>query len=278
MPNWSSDDLAGVILNADLEQVGKAQGVIRAWNPDTFQNTVRVRGTDLHDLAVSASGVEALTYRPGDVVIVEKWKPRSSKGMATYSIASRWVDPGAGRAEQSIAFLRGELANQLIGEIVEQLLTSPEGEELAAFVIGQRQHAGFEAGLVTSLGTSYGGGAQGPSLADVSISESRRALVQVACGVSVVAGVGQSSGQGYMSFAVSGASTIGSADFKSMNHAQSGSADQLDGSGVRATATVLLTADDGLNAGLNTFTAEYRRDSGDGDVSIFNRTLTVTAF
>lgn len=279
MGDYDTADLAEEMVPPEREFVGFAQGVLRAWNPETFENVVDVHGTQLEDLPV-ASGVEALTYVPGDTVMLTRWKPGRGRGAASYWIGmgGRVVFPAEGQGAAAIAFMTTTLARTIVDELVEELLVSPAGQELAAFVLGQRLHSASVTGSVTSLGTGYGGGGQGPVVSNVSISSARRALVQVSCGITVVAAVGQSSGQGWMSFAVSGASTIIAADFKSENHFQSGSSDQLDGSAIRATSTVLLTAADGLNAGINTFTAQYRRDFGDGTVTIFDRNLTVFAF
>lgn len=264
MPNWSSDDLAGVIINADREMTGRAQGMIRAFNPDTFANTVNVRGTDLHDLAVSASGIEAQTYRPGDVVIVEKWKPRSGRGSATYSIASRWLEPADGRAEEAIAFMRGGLVKALINDLVEELLTSPEGILLAAFVFGDRMIPAEVETLESTTSTSYGNLATvGPTVSDVEVTDRGKALVFVSANLSTDTGDGAN-----MSFTVSGAT--------SRDAGQTGTLSLVTaGSSIAGSVTKAVPLD--LNPGVHTFQAKYR--SGSGGIASFNqRVLTVIAF
>lgn len=65
-----------------------AQGVIKSWDVETFANTVTVDGVEFRDLPV-ASGVEALTYQPGDVVLVEKWFPGGRRG--ELGVGTAWI-------------------------------------------------------------------------------------------------------------------------------------------------------------------------------------------
>lgn len=118
MGDFDTADLAGAFAAPDREFVGFAQGVLSAWNPETFENVVQVRGSQLENLPV-ASGVEALTYVPGDVVMLTRWKPGSGRGAASYWIGmgGRVVFPGAGRAEQAVAFLTTSLGRAISADV-----------------------------------------------------------------------------------------------------------------------------------------------------------------
>ncbi|PRX48689.1 hypothetical protein B0I33_104507 [Prauserella shujinwangii] len=89
----------------------------------------------------------------------------------------------------------------------------------------------------------------GPVVPDVYIGSSRRCLVLIGCAVRA------NNASGFMSFEVSGASTIAppKATGLGVNNHQNG------GSTVSATTSAarLLVAEDGLNEGFNTFTAKY---------------------
>jgi hypothetical protein len=74
---------------------------------------------------------------------------------------------------------------------------------------------------------------------------------------------------GWVSFAVSGASSVAASDANAVEHTR-----QLSATDVQASTTTILT---GLTAGSNTFTMQYKSDgSGGGTTATFsNRTLTV---
>jgi hypothetical protein len=98
----------------------------------------------------------------------------------------------------------------------------------------------------TSTSTSYADLATvGPA---VTVTSGTSALVIVGARMSVAG----TSSTGYMSFAISGATTVAASDTFSMNES-SGSGTFLDGVG-QSYASVIT----GLNAGSNVFTAKYR--------------------
>ena len=65
------DDLARLIGPSPGEDIRLVQGVIKSWDPDTFENEVDVDGVIRRNVRVG-SGIEALTYQPGDVVLDRK--------------------------------------------------------------------------------------------------------------------------------------------------------------------------------------------------------------
>jgi len=126
---------------------------------------------------------------------------------------------------------------------------------------------GFSSSTYVDLPGSFG-----PEVPDVTIGSSRRCLVLVS---SAVYG---SQSFGYMSFRVTGASTISPSVPNVAFMGNEGPAIVV--SGGNAMASTLLTAADGLNAGLNTFTAKYATSvTGTGTAADFsNRVITVIPY
>lgn len=121
------DDLAS-ILTPSRGAPPYAQGLIKSWDPDTFENVVLVHGRDLQNLPVKSS-VEALTYQAGDTVILARW-PGSREGTSSWWIDGRAVIPGTGRGEEAIAFMttalgsavaRAVIGNSVFYDFVEEL-------------------------------------------------------------------------------------------------------------------------------------------------------------
>ena len=259
MSQFGSGDLAGVIVQRDREFVGYAEGVIRSWDPSTFEHTINVRGTDLHDLDVAA-GVEALTYQPGDVVLLTRWKPRSKRGSATYRIGSggRIIRPGTGAAEQTIAFLRTTLA-----------------ESLSAQIFADRISEGFVPDTLDEgdLGFTYSTAHGGPTIT-ADISETGAAIVMLYFHLFLF--VEDTSVFAGMSFAVSGATTLPALDTRALLHearAEGSTGQHFAGSMLGASAVIPVT---GLNPGSHTFTAAYRAVT-DGTIALQARRMTVIA-
>src|SRR5690606_10725783 len=96
------------------------QGVIVEWNPQTFENVVRFRGTELRDLPVMA-GPDALIYQPGDIVGIMYWAPAGGSGQ--YWILPRMIVPGSGAAERAVAAMRSRLGQAValaaVGEAIQ---------------------------------------------------------------------------------------------------------------------------------------------------------------
>jgi hypothetical protein len=275
---WRSDDLASVMVASTGQFAGFTQGIIKNWDPDTFENTVTFDGSDHHDLAVT-SGVEALTYTPGDVVVLTRWTP-SGRGTATYAIAGRWLTPAAGRAEESIAFLRTSLARTIVDDLVSELLVSPAGVDLAKFVNAQLIKSATELGQTTTSSTTFGDGtAAGPTVTDVEVSSTGQCLVL--WGASLGAGPITDNGQigANMSIEVSGASSSAASLARSYHLGQSvtvaGATSWSHRASGRSLAGHLYT---GLNAGTHTITAKYATQSGGETVTFSNRLIMVIAY
>ena len=71
--SYASDDLTPLLSDPGPTDgaMRYGQGVIVAWDPNTFANTILWRGTTLTDLPVM-SAVDALTYQVGDTVTLIK--------------------------------------------------------------------------------------------------------------------------------------------------------------------------------------------------------------
>lgn len=238
MSTYRSDDLADILVGggsrlrgeSGLEWAGKAQGLILKWDPQTFSNTVRVRGSDLHDLPVS-SGVEALTYQPGDVVILDKWKPSGRRGTATYYVSGRVVTPGSGRAEETVSWMRGSLARSI-----------------SAQIFADRVHSDSIATTESTTSTTFTDLATvGPTVSDVDVTASGKALVFLSSEMT-------SPSSPNMSVEVSGATSIAASDERVLAF---GTIDQFGGT---MTRMIPLT---GLNEGAHEFQAKYSDPNGE---------------
>lgn len=113
----------------------------------------------------------------------------------------------------------------------------------------------------------------GPQVVDVYIGASRRCLVTISAQI----GVGDCTG--YVSYSVNGASTINAEEFRG---AMLSSANITGGGSIAGTVskTSLLTAADGLNEGLHTFTTRVRRDdeSAGSAYIVSDRDLVIQPF
>lgn len=271
---FASDDLGPVLAPPGGEFVGYGQGVLIQFDNETFENVVLYRGAKLTNLSV-LDRVGALTYKPGDVVLLMRWSS-TGKGLSSIWIAGVPVVPGAGRAEEAIAFLSTSLAANLIDDIVEQLLTSPAGEELAAFVLGQRVHAANTSGAVVTSSNSFVSLTGGPTVSNVSVSDAGLALVWVGAVMdSSAVDVGLLGS--IMSFAVSGATTLGPTSGRSVQNGQSVSVVGSSWSH-RTSARTMMAHVVSLNPGTHTFEARYASQVSGQSTTFADRTLIVMAF
>lgn len=262
---FPSDDLTPLLTRrGGGGGVSYASGVIRSWNPTTFANVVEVRGTVFRNLPVLA-GTDALTYTTGDVVGLISYDPTGSRGATTWAIVGRWVIPGSGSAERIIQFLQTSLARQLVDELVQELLTSESGQELAAFVLANRVHHAAIEGHISVTGTSFQEKDDLEVTAD--ITDSGKAVALIGADITVESGE-----IGYMALEVSGATT---------QAAPAGDGAVLyvvnvGATGISMSASKVITFDN-LNPGENTFSARYAAGAT-GNADFFDRTLTVFAF
>lgn len=149
------------------------------------------------------------------------------------------------------------------------------------FILGTIRNAGVGTMGIRSARTTYTPGTgdfvtsgsyvspatSGPVVEDVYIGKSRQALVMLSAQMTTT------DCNGYCSFSVNGASTINAEDFRGC---------LFFGKGAQSTVTKisLLTAADGVNEGLHTFTTRVRRSNlGASPVyAIADRDLTIIPF
>jgi hypothetical protein len=255
-----------VIVNADRELAGWADGIIRSFDQSTFENVVSVRGTDMLNLLV-ASGPEALTYVPGDVVTISIWHSRSGRGTATYRIGNggRVIKPGTGAAARTVEFMRSALGRATSEEVFADRITSETA-------LGQ----------VSTTSSTFVSLLGGPEVT-AEIGATGRALVGLSTQISaqelaVPANTFSNLGGRY-GFIVSGATTLPGSNDRSVAMRFLHVAVSSVHSQVAATRMGSLILVEDLNPGTNTFTAQYAEiGNGAAAASFQDRNLTVIAF
>lgn len=261
-----SDDVVPFLTPPPSSGIRYGQGILKEWNLETFENQVEWQGITLTNLPVHA-GVDALTFQAGDLVSLNGWAP--SGGAGSWWIASKIIIPGSDAAQQAISFLRTNLAGQIVDDLVSELLTSPAGSDLAAFVFGERFRAASTAATVGTSSASYVTLSGGPSVSDVEVSDGGTMVVMVGCNGAVSSVIGSPDQAAAMSFQISGASSVSPVDGNAyiLAHADLGE-DSFVWS--RSMAVARIT---GLNPGTHTVAARYRKMFGGGSVEFTDRTL-----
>lgn len=255
---YASDDLTPMLVPPAREHTGYGQGILREWNPDTFENTVEYRGAELHDLSI-LDRVGAQTYQAGDPVLLMKWNA-TGRGLASYWIAGSPLLPAEGAAEEAVSFLRGSLASAIAAEVFAQRVVQ---DVVPAFEI-------TDSTSFVDLATV------GPSV-QATVSATGVAIVMIGANVGAVKGsfVGAPNQQyAFMGCEISGATSV-SASFTEAHATGAGSSSE-DHIEVRNGSTKVLVYPD-LNPGLHTFTAKYRAENTANDVQFGDRTLIVIA-
>jgi hypothetical protein len=199
-------------------------GVVIAWNPATGANIVNVGGTDLVDLPILNTS-EAVLLSPGAVVALIS----IGDDARTMAILGRLTIPGTADAASALQALHARSA-------------SVNAQESTT------------SGTYTDLATV------GPTLEDVLIGQTGRALVTVSALITVdtAKGAGISTGEGLMSYDISGATAVAANDVVALvmtiNRDDTGDNFSVAASNA-CSRTSLVT---GLNPGLHVFTAQYK--------------------
>lgn len=150
--------------------------------------------------------------------------------------------------------------------------------QLSLAILADRLHSDsipLSGGTVTDPGLSYIA-ADGPSLTDVEVSQTGTLLLlitaRIQCQINQPTGV---SAQGWMSYRITGATTVEPGDDEALAHEFSGPAADVIASTVQATRLVLV---EGLNPGSHTIAARYRSQGVDAapqtEVIFSSRNLT----
>lgn len=178
-------------------------------------------------------------------------------------------------------------ARDLSDQDVFAVTTDPAGiflrqelvTDVAVAVIADRFDSADVAGNVSDPGSSYVASG-GPTLSGVQVSAAGRCLVAVTadirCQINQPNGVAAA---GWMSFEVSGDSSLAPDDDRALRNFIFGPADAVIAVSKQATRLVLV---DGLNEGTHTISARYRSEhtdsAADAPVGISQRNLTALAF
>jgi len=166
-------------------------------------------------------------------------------------------------------FMRKELISALVNDLVEELLTSQAGRDLAAFVLSSRIKSATATPSVLTSSSTYVALSGGPEVTDVPVSDSGKMLVLAGCEGAVSSAIGQPDQAAAMSFAISGATTRPPSDDEAYIVAYA-DIDELSFFHGRSMAAAEIT---GLNPGLHTVSARYRKVFGGGEVDFSLRTL-----
>lgn len=219
-------------------------GIIRAWNPTTLQNTVRIggvdNGVDFHDLPVLGLA-EVDSYDVGSVVGI------ATVG-STWAIIGSFVTPNTAEATAALSRLGGRIYSASDANA------------------GTRTVAGFGALDAPS--------ASGPAVT-LHVGASGRVLVMLSAWIEAARSAASTTQTGIAGVDVSGANTVAASILNSKYLRFRGSASVTDVTD-RSTALVLL---EGLTPGSTTFTMVY--SSADSAVPALNtfaeRNITVFA-
>lgn len=267
---YPMENLTPQLVKPLESEVRLGQGIIRSWDNETFENVVEWRGQELTNVNVLA-GTDALSYRAGDPVVLIG----NGLGMGTSSwfILGRAVVPGPGTGSEVVEFMQSGLVSQIIDDIVTQLLTSPAGQELAAFVIGQRVSANFvpDSHILTSQSYTTLPTA-GPSVT-IPVSDSGTAIVWLSSQLTALnTGADTTTTRGFMSFQVSGATNLAASDLRSYSLGNFATMDVSEAVSVdtRMSNAIALT---GLNPGTHTISARYRVSFAPTGVAFDSRSI-----
>lgn len=258
---WATDDLAQVLIAPEREFAGFAQGILREWDGNTFSNVVEVRGGTLTNLPV-ASGVEALTYQAGDVLMLSRWKLRSGRGIATYWIGQggRVIIPGTGAAEKAVAWMRGELARQISREVFGEAIHA-QGENVVS--------------VVDSLSwDDPSTGPAGPEITGVEIGSTGRCLVFISVQFRNLFIDVDGSGEIQMSVEVSGATSRAAGAEGVLSQGRSFGSANFEPSGGIGRAFLV----DGLTPGSHTFATKFQLTDDATQASVVFPELIVIPF
>lgn len=223
--SWASDDLTPVLAAQPAGPgVSYRQGIIRAWNPATAENTVEVDGVLFDNLSILNTN-EALQLTAGDVVGI----------LTTGSAARSWA---------------------ILGR-----LTIPGTVEAASALSMVRTYADRVTFLEATTSTSFTDLATvGPTLTP-RVGSSGRLLVMVTCLFDYNGNDTQ--GGGYMAYNLAGPTSRPANEFtslKSVFNASDPSADTV--SWVKGDRMTAVSLEEGLAPGDYTLTAKYKAFAG----------------
>jgi hypothetical protein len=265
------DDLSRLLAQQPQPGARFGQGTLRVWNPDTFEHVIEWRGLRISGATILA-GVDALTWQPGDELILLGADQSGRRGWTDWMVLGRAITPGPGAGTQAIDWMRSSLVRLLMDDLVEELLRSPSGQELAAWVLAQRIRAAQTDAEVEISSTSWVSAPGGPVVNNVQVSESGVALVTVSA-FATADSAGTATQAALMSFEATGPTPV-SPDLSraaEITVIDPGGAVVIGGTPGRE---VVLT---GLSPGTYSFSARYMMGPGPSPTWFRHRSLSVIA-
>lgn len=256
---YASDDLTPQLAQQATGAMRHGTGTLLSFNPDTFDNSVEFRGVVLRNLPV-LSGTDALSWRPGDVVALDRWDATGRQGAASYAIKGRYIVPGTGASERAVAFLRGELARQITLEVFGAAIHA-QGENVVS--------------IVDSL--AWGDpstGPAGPEITNIDIGATGRCLVFISVQFRNLFIDVDGSGEIQMSVEVSGATSRAAGAEGVLSQGRSFGSANFEPSGGVGRAFLV----DGLNPGSHTFATKFQVTDDATQASIVFPELIVIPF
>lgn len=240
--SWASDDLVPLFGAAPAAGVGYRQGIVRAWNPVTAENTVEVDGVRFDNLPILNTN-EALQLGEGDVVGILT----VGQSAGSWAILGRLTIPGTPQAASALRVVSNRITAAI--DNTSGTLTVP-----------------------TPSYTDLSGVSAGPSVT-ATVSGSGKALVffgvETSWGSPVAEGMGA-----YASVAVSGATTISASASWGVGH----DVYPVNESETFTASKFHLFSN--LNPGEHTFTMKYRvyTYTGTGTPTITFREREIAVF
>lgn len=241
------DDLSRLLVQQPQPGARFGQGTLREWNPATFEHVIEWRGLRIRDATILA-GVDALTWQPGDQVLLLGADQSGRRGWTDWMVLGRAITPGPGAGEQAIDWMTTALASRL----ARQLLGEATHTAYVAAYEGQ-SHTLTWADLATP----------GPAVSNVEIGESGTALVILSARIDITYGWGTGySGANLMTammgLEITGATSRPPDPWASLEKSGQlfASTGQVTGGATVSSSKVLIIQ--GLNPGVHTFTAKYR--------------------
>lgn len=229
-----ADDLVDLFAAAPAgpgQPITYRQGTVLEWNPRTAENTVRVGSTDLVNLPILNTGEAALLTAGATVGIMVAG--------STMAILGRLTIPGTPEAVTALEIVSNNVYTAVNADYGERSTTAWDDPT----------------------------GTAGPTVSDVYIGRSGKAIVMVSA---TIATGGLPYLGGGMSYVITGATT------RAAPAAGTDLTLQADTDGGFGFGATRVFVEEGLNQGLHTFTAKYR--SAVADIVAFqDRVLVVIA-
>jgi hypothetical protein len=134
MSDRNNANLASLLTPATPKGAQVTQGKILSWDREELHNQVEWRGITLTDVPL-IEGVNALSLKVGDIVVMVGWAPENAKGVGTWFILGKVSVPGEFIAD--LTFFLGQIRFQSkTGEDQAYFGSDTDGEPLTDLYYG----------------------------------------------------------------------------------------------------------------------------------------------